>query len=47
MIYIKRETITFKVDEVRVIQPLDSYQGPRFIELVYDIKYPNLLDQLY
>jgi len=34
VIELKRQTMTFEVDRVRVIQTLDPYQGPRFTELV-------------
>lgn len=47
MIDLKGETMTFEVDGVSVIQPLDPYQDSTFTELVYDVEEPNLLDQLY
>lgn len=34
-------------NRLRVIHPLDPYQGPRFIELADDKDEPGGLDQLY
>lgn len=47
IIDLKKELMIFEVDGVRVIQPLDPYQGPRFIEFVDDREDPWTLDQLY
>lgn len=47
VIDIKRETMTFEVDEVIVIQPLNPYQAPRFRKHVDDVEKPNILDQLH
>ena len=43
----KKELVTFYVEGFRVIQPLDPYQGPRFIEHTDNKEEPELLDQLY
>lgn len=37
----------FEADGIRVIQPLDPYQGPRFTEPTDDRDEPGALDQLY
>lgn len=34
IIDLKKELIIFEVEGMQVIQPLDPYQGPRFIETV-------------
>lgn len=47
MIALKRETMNFDVEDVRVIQALYSYQGSRFTEQVDDKEEIILLDQLY
>ena len=47
VIDLKLETINFKVDGIRFIQPLDSYQGPWFTNPIDDEEEPNILDQLY
>lgn len=39
--------MTFEMEGMQVIQPLDPYQGPIFTELVENIEYHNLLYQLY
>lgn len=47
IIDLNKEIMTFGVEGVRVIQPLDPYQGPRFTELTDDNEELGLLDQLY
>lgn len=47
VIDLKREIMTFEVDEVRVIQPLNPYQGPIFTKPVDDRKESSLPDQIY
>jgi len=47
IIDIKRETMTFEVEGVRVIQPFGPYQGSRFNDPMDDREEPELLDQLY
>jgi len=37
----------FEAEGMRVIQPLDPYQGPRFTEPVDDRDEPGMLDHLY
>lgn len=39
--------MTFEVDCMHFIQPLDPYQGLRFIELVDDVEFSILVDLLY
>jgi len=47
VIDIKKELEILEVDRLRVIQPLDPYQGPRFTEPVDDVDKPGALDQLH
>lgn len=44
VIEFKRKTMMFEVDGMRIIQPLDLYQGLSFTEPVDDVEYPNLID---
>jgi len=39
--------MTFEVEGVRLIKPLDPYQGHKFTEMTSDKEEPRLLDQLY
>jgi len=43
---LKKETMNFPVDGVKVIQPLDPYQGPRYTDSLDDNIEQNVLDQL-
>jgi len=43
----KKELVIFEAEGIRVIQPLDPYQEPRFTELIDDRDKPIILDQLY
>lgn len=36
VIDLNKELMTFEVEGVKVIQPLDPYQGPSFTKLTYD-----------
>jgi hypothetical protein len=47
VIDLKKETMTFESDGMKVTQPLDPYQGPRYTEPVDDNMEPYVLDQLY
>lgn len=47
IIDLKKEFMIFEVEGMRVIQPLDPYEGPRFTELVDDRDELGMLDQLY
>jgi hypothetical protein len=47
VIDLKKETMTFESDGMKVTQPLDRYQGPQYTEPVDDNMEPNVLDQLY
>jgi len=44
---LKKELMIFEDGEVRVTQPLDSYQGPRYTDTVDNREYAQLLDHLY
>jgi hypothetical protein len=39
--------MTFEYDGMKVTQPLDPYQGPRYNEPVDDTLEPDVLDKLY
>jgi len=43
----KKELMNFEVEGVSVIQPLDPYEGLRFIEPTNDREEPGMLDQMY
>ena len=47
IINLKKELMTFSVEGVRVIQPLDLNQGSRFTKPTDDIEELGMLDQLY
>ena len=44
VIDLKKELMIFEVEGMRVIQPLDPYQGPRFTEPIDDMDEPGMLD---
>jgi hypothetical protein len=46
IIDLKKETMTFELDGMRVTQPLDPYQGPRYTEPIDDTLEPDVLDQV-
>jgi len=39
--------MTFEADGMKVTQPLDPYQGPRYIDPTEENMKPNVLDTLY
>jgi hypothetical protein len=47
VIDLKKKTMTFDSDGIRVIQPLDPYQGPWYIEPVDDAMERDVLEQIY
>ena len=47
VIDLKKELMIFEAKGLRVIQPLDPYQGPRFTEPIDDREELGMLDQLY
>jgi hypothetical protein len=47
MIDLKRDTMMFEADEIKVVQPLDPCLGPRNIEPVDHNMESETLDQLY
>lgn len=47
IIDLKKGLMIFELEGVRVIQPLNLYQGPRFTEPVDNKEDPGMLDQLY
>jgi hypothetical protein len=47
VIDIKKETMTFESDGMKVTQPLDPYQGPRYTEPTDDNMEVDVIDQLY
>jgi hypothetical protein len=47
IIDLKRGTMTFEADDIKVVQLLDPYLGPRYVELVDHNMESKALDQLY
>jgi hypothetical protein len=47
IIDIKRDTMTFEVDMIKVFYPLDPCLGPRYIEPVDHNMESDVVDQLY
>lgn len=47
IIDLKKELMIFEEGEVRVTQPLDPYQGPRYTETVDNREDAQMLDNLY
>jgi hypothetical protein len=47
VIDLKRDTMTFEADEIKVVQPLDLYVGPRYTEPTNKKMEGEYLDQLY
>jgi hypothetical protein len=47
MIDLKKYTMTFDADEIKVVQPMDLYVGPRYMEPTYNNMEGEELDQLY
>jgi hypothetical protein len=47
VIDLKKETMTFESDGMKVTQPLDPYQGPRYIEMTNDNMETDVIDHLY
>jgi hypothetical protein len=47
IIDLKRDTMMFEADGVKVIHPLDPYMGPRYTEPVDNNMESEVLDQLY
>lgn len=47
VIDLKKELMIFEDGEVRVVQPLNPYQGPQYTETVDNREDAQLLDQLY
>jgi hypothetical protein len=47
MIDLKKHTMMFEADGIKVVQPLDSYVGPRYTELMNKHMEGEDLDQLY
>jgi hypothetical protein len=47
IIYLKRDTMIFEVDGIKVVHPLDPYLGPRYTKPVEKNMESDVLDQLY
>jgi hypothetical protein len=47
VIDLKKESMTFKVDGLKVVQPLDPYLGPRYTKPSKDNMDPDFLDHMY
>jgi hypothetical protein len=47
VIDLKKESMTSKVDGMKVVQPLDLYLGPRYTEPSEYNMEPNVLDHMY
>jgi hypothetical protein len=47
MIERKKESMTFKSDDMKVVKPLDSYLGPCYIEPSEENMEHDVLDHLY
>jgi hypothetical protein len=47
IIDIKKDTMTFEADRIKVVHPLDRYLGPRYTEPVENNMESYALDQLY
>jgi hypothetical protein len=47
VIDLKKDTMTFEAERIRVVQPLYPYVGPRYIEPTYNNMEEEDLDQLY
>jgi hypothetical protein len=47
IIDLKKEIMTFEVDGMKVTQPLDPYQGPRYIDPAEENMEQDVLDHLY
>jgi hypothetical protein len=47
VIDLKKETMTFEADKIKVVQPLDPYVGPRYMEETDNNMEGEYLDQLY
>jgi hypothetical protein len=47
VIDLKKEIMTFEADGMKVTQPLDPYQGPRYMDLVEGNMEEDALDHLY
>jgi hypothetical protein len=47
IIDLKKEIMYFELDGMKVTQPLDPYQGPRYIDLVEGNMEEDALDHLY
>jgi hypothetical protein len=47
VIDLKKDTMTFEVEGIKVVQPLDPYVGPRYTEPTDNNMEGEYLDQLY
>jgi hypothetical protein len=47
VIDLKKDTMTFEEDEIKVVEPLDLYVGPRYTETTENNMEGEDLDQLY
>jgi hypothetical protein len=47
VIDLKKDTMTFEAERVKVVQPLDPYVGPRYTEPIDNNMEGEYLDQLY
>jgi hypothetical protein len=47
VINLKRDTMTFEADEIKLVQPFDPYVGPRYTELMKKNMEGEDLNQLY
>lgn len=47
IIYLKGETMMFEADGTRVVQPFDSYQGPRYTQPIEEGLEDTMVDQIY
>jgi hypothetical protein len=47
VIDLKKDTMTFEVDRIKLVQPLDLYVGPRYTEPTDNNMEGEDLDQLY
>jgi hypothetical protein len=47
LIDLKKDTMTFEADEIKVVQPLEPYVGPQYMEPMDNNMEEENLDQLY
>jgi hypothetical protein len=47
VINLKKDTVNFEVEGIKLVQPLDPYVGPRYIEPIDNNMEGEYLDQLY